>query len=233
MVREGWERDLYLNIAGRAGRAGIAAEGTVVVLDSDSRFLRGHVTRSLWREEENIPVSGQLLRVTSDPQSLAGQAELRDVQSQLLAWLGEAGKDSDTQAVDLASESFTWHGSSPTSRDRVVNLFEELLEDLEDAGLVRAGSPYSLTRIGERARLAGLGPRSCVRLHRSVSERYAAFPGRVVAQTLTKEIIRERLASQIAALLFETEETLEQSLWFRRLKLEEAAKTRYLRDLDT
>lgn len=42
------ERDLYLNIIGRAGRANVAVEGMVFILDSDARSLAGIVTGSLW-----------------------------------------------------------------------------------------------------------------------------------------------------------------------------------------
>ena len=45
------EKDLYDNIVGRAGRAGVAAEGMVFVLGSSASSLQTYVENVLWREE--------------------------------------------------------------------------------------------------------------------------------------------------------------------------------------
>lgn len=226
------ERDLYLNIRGRAGRAGVSSEGLIVVLDSDSPFLRGHVESELWSEEDDMPLRGQLIEVSHGGGAVEDRAARREVESQLLAWLAEGGRAIEEPANSLAKRSFTWHTASHAERERLGLFLEDVYADMEFGGLVRAASPLSLTELGERARLAGLGSGSCLRLQRLLTEENQLLPI-VDDQTRTYSNLSEDAAAAIAFTVLQTEETLEQTLWFRRLPVDGRTKGDVLRRLSS
>lgn len=210
------ERDLYLNIRGRAGRANVAAEGMVILLDSNSPTLRGHVERQLWQPRPQ-QIQGQLHLIQSNPQTLPDRQALRELQSQILAWLGEGNEVIEHQAEVLASRTYSW-ASLPAARARITTTLAESLEILEKQGFVRSASPYALTSLGARARLAGLSPASCLRLHAAIRRfeppRFADLLGALDEEA---EITSDS-AAIICALIFETEEVLQNSLWYRKLR---------------
>jgi hypothetical protein len=210
------EKDLYLNIIGRVGRANVGIEGVVVVLDSDSPTLSGYVQRVLWSEGSPLRVAGLLGRSTATASSLSGRSEYRDVQSQLLAWLDEAGTELEDQPAALASRTFTW-ATQQTDRQRneLTAFISNSLAELESDGLIVAASPYRLTPLGRQARLAGLESKSCLRLARALEDSAALFGGIVTTLSDIPEITSE-IASSIGRVLLESEEVLEKSLWFRR-----------------
>jgi hypothetical protein len=214
------ERDLYQNLIGRAGRANVAAEGLVIVLDSDAPSLRGHVRKSLWRTTHYEPLQGSLASVSSTPMSFEGRAAYRDVESQLLAWLGEGGSDEGDQARRIAERTFSWSVTDDSRRGRIIRLFDDAFEQLELRDLVRAASPYRLTGQGRRARLTGLSGATCQRLSRMIETDQASWLNDL-ADTKT---IDAPLARSIARLLFQSEEVLEQGLWLRRLPGDERVK---------
>jgi hypothetical protein len=61
------ERDLYLNVIGRAGRANVTVEGMVFVLDSDARTLSSVVRGSLWSDTQRDRVQSQLAEPILNP----------------------------------------------------------------------------------------------------------------------------------------------------------------------
>jgi hypothetical protein len=221
------ERSLYLNVLGRAGRAGVAVEGIVIVLDSDSRTLKGYVARALWNESERLRVRGHLTEVPVEPASMEEVDTIRSVESQVLAWLGEPDSHGDDQARRLAASTLSGATSRPSDNRAVVRLFDRTLETLEDRGLARAASPYRLTDAGERARLAGLGAFSCVRLRNAISN----WPGGFLTDLVGVSALDDEFASAIATTLFEAEEVLEGGLWLRRVASTEAERVAVTRSL--
>ncbi len=224
------EKDLYLNILGRAGRAGVAVEGTVIALDSDSPTLRGYVIGYLWNDAQKVRIKGRLDSVRQNPANLNALKTLTDVQGQILAWLGDEGSYEEDQVSTIAKESLSWQTGDDSERRRIPPLLQNLLDDLREAGLAEAASPYRLTEVGRRARLAGLGPRSCLRLHQLIE-------GSVVRPELFASLVDSSELSQEAALAlarlsFEAVEVLEASLWFRRSPAKsESDRVSVLRDL--
>lgn len=214
------ERDLYLNLVGRAGRAGVAAEGFVILLDSDAPTLRSHVRASLWSDTQADRVQGLLDRLDIAGQSLESAGVLRDVLQQVLAWLGEGGDATDDQARALAAQTFTWATGTPQQQGQVVAALNGLLRYLEGQGLIVAGSPYRLTASGARARLAGMSVRSCLRLAASV-----AGPARQLLAGIegTVELNPDECRA-LARLAFDAVEVVEQGLWLRRTYRDERSR---------
>lgn len=206
------DRELYTNIIGRAGRVSSSIEGLVFVLDSDAATLKNHVRSRLWTAEQALPLRGGLSTISPDSGIASIHAGYRELQSQVLAWLGEGGDAEDHQAERLASSTFSWSTSSSVQQTRILATLQTALSDMESQDLIRAASPFKLTATGARARLAGLGPRSCTRLLRALSERQYAALALVGVQRITTV-----MSTELARLMFEAEELLEQSLWLRRL----------------
>jgi hypothetical protein len=215
------ERDLYLNLVGRAGRANVAVEGVVIILDSDAPTLRNHVRASLWSDTQRDRIQGLLDRLTISGRTLESVAVLRDVQQQLLAWLGEGGDRLDDQAAALAERTFTWATGTTSQRRQEVRNLDLAFRYLEGQGLVTANSPYKLTPFGSRARLAGLSVRSCIRLADRVSGIDRGLLGGLAeAFQLAPEECRA-----LARLVFDALEVLEQGLWLRRRHASEQSRT--------
>jgi hypothetical protein len=109
----------------------------------------------------------------------------------------------------------------------VTRLFDRTLDTLEERGLARAASPYRLTEVGKRARLAGLGAHSCVRLREATSN----WPTGLLGDLAGIELLHEEATDVIASTLFEAEEVLEGGLWFRRTATSEADRVAVIRSL--
>jgi hypothetical protein len=162
-------KDLYLNIVGRAGRAGFASEGCVVTVESEasSRYLR----RELWNDRIQIAVAGQLGVVARSPRTVDDFQQVWEADSQLLGLLGDrATGDIKTESEQLARESFTGRTRVPAVRHAVERFFERRLENIVEHGLARAASPIQLTSAGEAVRWTGLSGQSGVRLRRYLNQ---------------------------------------------------------------
>jgi replicative superfamily II helicase len=219
------ERDLYLNIIGRAGRANVAIEGVVFLIDSDAVTLRS-VVNELWATRGRHPIVGQLPWVPASASSFEELAAKRDVTDQVLTWLGEGFSGVEQQAERMARKSLSFR-RSPAAGRRVTELFEESLEELEARGLARAASPFEVTELGRRARLAGLSPGSCLRLHSAARE------GRHwLGELAVISSIDGPASLLLAGLLFEAEEVLTQGMWLRRTGKDESIQLAILRQLD-
>jgi len=203
------ERDLYLNIVGRVGRANVAAEGFVIVFASAARTLVHHVEEQLWTDV-GAPLRGRLTDQFGE--TIEGFRAEREVNSQILAWLGDRENRVEDQPRVLAQSTFSYATATAPDRERLVQRIARTMSNLETYGFAQAASPYRLTTLGERARLAGLAPRSCLRLDNALSDE--------LRETLIGLVDVTRISSDaataIAALLLETEEVLERTLWFRR-----------------
>lgn len=215
------ERDLYLNLVGRAGRANVAVEGVVIILDSDAPTLSNHVRASLWSDAQHDRIRGLLDRLTISGRSLESVGVLRDVQQQLLAWLGEGGDTFENQAATLAARTFTWATGTIRQRQREVRNLDQAFRYLEGQGLISANSPYRLTPFGTRARLAGLSVRSCVRL----SSRIAGIDQGLLDGLADAVQITPGECRALARLISDAIEVLEQGLWLRRRHADEQSRT--------
>jgi hypothetical protein len=204
------DKSLYLNIVGRAGRAGVAMEGIVIVIDSDARTFRGYVRNVLWNESESVDLTSRLPNALATRNTFAGSRTDRDLESQVLAWLGEPGSYGERQALGLAGSTLA--GFNDLEAEELSAPLASLLEELEDQGFALAASPYRLTGLGVRSRLAGLGMTSCLRLERAV----ARWSTDYIAHLQGVAALSGDDARNIAQLIFEAEEVLENGLWMRR-----------------
>ncbi len=207
------ERDLYLNIVGRAGRANVAVEGMVFVLDSSARTLRGWVRGELWSDQEGAEISGRLSQITPYPRNVDEMTRFLEFQSQVMAWLGDGGSYVADQAQILAAQTFSFGSGGQHSRNQIVHAVDSALEGLEDAGFAVAGSPYRLTASGNSARLTGLSTPSITRLNASIRASQNGW----MANLSNSTSIGEDSARHIAELVFEAVEVYEHSIAARRL----------------
>jgi len=206
------ERDLYLNIIGRAGRASAAVEGMVFVLDSDAKTLRNVVRSSLWSDATRDRVQSQIVNSARGLNSFDKLSYYFDLQSQVLGWLGDGNSYVDQQALALASKTFAWHQEDESGGRKVLQQFQAVLSDLEQRQYIVAGSPFQLTANGHHARLTGLAPSTVERLLAVLSDEVRQRLALVAGKTA----IDEAESSWLASLLFQGIETLEASLWLRR-----------------
>lgn len=204
------DRDLYLNIIGRAGRANVSVEGMVFILDSDARTLENHVRQELWTDTAGGEVEGQLRWVNSARQTSDDLQHFLDFQSQVLGWLGDGGSYLPEQAQAFAEKTFSYFSGSPPAQRTIVANVEEALLGLESAGFIVAGSPYRLTQTGVAARLSGLSAPSVTRLNAALGESFEwmrELPGRAD--------LTAGLCEQIVRLVLEAVEVYEHSLTMR------------------
>ena len=223
--RQPIDAGLYRNITGRAGRPGVSHEGIVIVLASSAPTLRRYVERQLWNQDPAM--RGQMPVVQRAGRTLHELRRYRDLESQVLAWLGDEGAYGDNQATRLASATFSWvTAGDDEARGRMVGTVAEVLQQLETRGFAEAGSPLSLTDAGRRARLSGLSPASCTRLRPLVeSLDFSAIGIDDGVSTLAEET-----ASAIAGLVCQSEEVLSRGLWFGRAMKQDPAVLRELED---
>jgi hypothetical protein len=218
------DRDLYLNIIGRAGRATVSVEGMVFLLDSSAPTLRQLVRGSLWSNTTADRIRGHLTDAGTSVSTIEEWSNYNDVQSQVMGWLGDGDSYVDDQAGTLAAATFTWQFGDAFDRSRVTEVMVDALQDLEDHGLALAASPYRLTERGLGARLAGLAVPSVLRLEQAIGRsRDGWLRDLVDVVALTSD-----LTEQIASLLFESIEVVEHSLWLRRSAKTDSAKLQAL-----
>ncbi|MFB1298614.1 DEAD/DEAH box helicase [Mycobacterium sp. pW049] len=207
------ERDLYLNIIGRAGRANVSVEGIVFILNSKADTLRDLVRTSLWSTSAQDRVRGQLPAISAQPRDLDSWREFQELQSQLMGWLGDGSSYIDDQADTFSQMTFSYHSGSRLDRSLVKSAVSDALAALETDGYALAASPFQLTERGHAARLAGLSPASVSRLEQSIARgRDGWMKDLVAVSELSIDACR-----QIASILFDTLEVFEHSLWARRL----------------
>ena len=214
------ERDLYLNIIGRAGRANVSVEGLVFILDSDAATLKQVVRASLWSNTTADRIRGRLSEVDTTLGSIDSWTAYYDVQSQVMGWLGDGGSYVDDQARVLAGSTLSWLQGTPRERRSVTEVFTDALDDLEARGYALAASPYQLTSRGRNARLTGLSAPTVARLERAIDLHRDGWLSNLSG---VKQISAE-VAIQIARLAFEGIELAEESLWLRRVSSDEKQK---------
>ena len=218
------ERDLYLNIIGRAGRVNVAIEGVVFILESNARTLQNHVSAALWTTAEVGRVRGQLTEISASPRSPDETSWYEEFESQIMGWLGDGSSYHDDQASLLAKATFTHNSGNLQQKRYVQELTQTVLDSLEERGLAIAGSPYKLTDKGVRARLTGLNGHSVERLETAIEiGRQGWLP------TLTDIVeLTQTQIGQVARIVFESSETMAKSLWLRRNRKSDISKSSYL-----
>lgn len=222
------QRDLYLNIVGRAGRAHVAMEGLVFILESSSQTLHDLVRRSLWASTQADRVSSRLREVSSAPMNLDQWQNYTELQGQILAWLGEGDNYLDNQASVFSAQTF---GGSRNEADRIQieQVVSSGLASLERDGLVLAGSPYRVTPLGESVRIGGLCARSTVRIRRALETQVDSWISELIGASSMSEVQTQLLAG----LVFESLEVLQESYWLRRASPNEAGRWAIVRDLSS
>jgi replicative superfamily II helicase len=223
------ERDLYMNIIGRAGRANVAMEGLVFILNSDATTLNQIVRSSLWSDTQADRVQGRLAAVSPTALTLSQLDDYDEVRGQCLAWLGEGGGGLPDQAETLASRTFSFVEGDRNERGAIARLMASALIDLETHGLARAASPLRLTELGRRVRLGGLAPLSAVQLNAAVVEQQGGW----LASLTDARVLTRRSCDNLAALVMRSGEVLVNSLWMRRLTSQDEIKSRVLQELFT
>lgn len=206
------ERDLYLNIIGRAGRANVTVEGMVFVLDSDARTLKNVVRSSLWSDTLKDRVHSQLAEPIANLDKFDRLDYYFDVEGQIMGWLGDGRSYVDDQDRTFASKTFGWFQGGDAERARVADLVQTVLQDLEEHEYIVAGSPFQLTEVGARARLSGLSSVSVEHLSLVLDQ---AQVSRLM--TIGQDfLLTDNDSDWLSWLLFQAVETLEHSLWLRR-----------------
>jgi hypothetical protein len=220
------ERDLYLNIIGRAGRVNVSMEGVVFILDSAAPSLREHISSSLWTTTQAGRVRGQLTGITDAPRSPDESTWYGEYESQVMAWLGDGDSYYPDQATRLASGTFTYQSGNTVDRRYVEHLTQTVLDSLNQRGFAVAASPYRLTAKGQRARLTGLNSNSVTRLEAAVEG------GRVGWLPTLADVVEldPTQREQVARTVYESTETMAHSLWLRRERKTDAARTSFLAD---
>lgn len=218
------ERDLYLNIIGRAGRVNVAMEGIVFILDSTATTLQNHISQSLWTTVASGRVRGQLTSITPRPQNTDEGAWYGEYESQIMGWLGDGDSYYEAQANRLATGTYTYQSGNTPERRYVESLTEGVLRSLEERGFALAASPYRLTARGERARLTGLSSGSVVRLEAALEASSTGWLPTIVDAVALTSIQRD----QVARIVYESAETMANSLWLRRSRNTDSARTAYL-----
>jgi helicase len=207
------DRELYQNIVGRAGRVNASIEGIVIVLGSNSPSFRNFVEDELWAQTGRRTLVGQLPAALSLDSRLEDYRVQREVRSQVLAWVGDPGSYSDDQARTLAAKTFSWRTTTHRQRETLEAGVHNVLLSLVESGLAEVGSPFQLTELGQRARLAGIGPASCLRLASALQRIGLEESVATLQEAARVNLLMSRV---IGELLFETEEVMEHSLWLRR-----------------
>lgn len=221
------ERDLYLNIIGRAGRANVAMEGLVFILNSEATTLNQVVRGSLWADTQADRVQGRLNTISTRAGSLEELSDYDEIRGQALAWLGEGGGGLQDQQTIIATRTFTHATGDHGDRAHVINLFSSAFDDLQRHGLARAASPLRLTELGRRVRLGGLAPLSAVQLNTAVSAQREGW----LSDLGDVDELDEVACQNLAALVLQSAEVLVNSLWMRRLTSKDEVKAQVLEEL--
>jgi hypothetical protein len=214
------ERELYLNIVGRAGRANVSMEGLVFVLNSDASTLRRHIVNTLWSNNTDRQVKGVMPLLGARRGNIDDLNAFHDIQSQVLGWLGDGSSYVDNQAEVMASMTLSWSQANDSRRADLRQTLSHAIDDLENQGFAISGSPSQLTQRGIRARLTGLAVPSVTRLERVVERGRQGW----LNELSGVHLLSEPTARLVATSVLEGIEVLEKSLWLRRTGSSDSAK---------
>ncbi|WP_165368352.1 DEAD/DEAH box helicase [Phytoactinopolyspora endophytica] len=206
------ERDLYLNIIGRAGRANVAVEGMVFILDSDSKMLSGLVRNSLWQTSARDVLRGQLNNVSLGPATVEEWNDFADIESQVLAWLTDPSSYVEGQALALSEQTFSYDQGNNSEKQTVTYIVDQLMCHLETDGYAVAGSPLRATARGSIAQLTGLSLPAVHRLSLAVERGRDGW----MSQLPGTMHLTSQVAELVARMTFEAPEVFQHGLWFRR-----------------
>lgn len=225
-------RQLFQNIAGRAGRAFSGVEGWIVFLEPGSAKLSKHLWEVLLGEGET-PLQlrsyvSQLGRVLVRPDDWHNDWRY---QSQLLGLLGD-GHETDDQVSSFLSRTFaaaTGGGNATfTARRRGRQIFEALAEE---PALALAASPYRLTAFGKAGCLTGLSADSVRVLPREIEHATAEDDWAVTGNWMHGAELP--LLEDIIGLAFSPLEALSRAIRMPERYSEFGKTIRYWRDDDS
>ncbi|WP_143465904.1 hypothetical protein [Kribbella sp. ALI-6-A] len=182
------------------------------LLGSDAPTLRNYISQSLWTTTAGDRIRGRVPYIDPNATDLDDLNAYMEIQSQVMAWLGDADNYVPLQAEALARSTLSFDAGDSSEKQAVVSLIDRALSDLERDGFALAASPYRLTERGATARLTGLSPASAAR----VSEAVALGADSWMQDLAGLRTLDPGMAAQIAQLVFEASEVIQHSLWFRR-----------------
>ena len=203
------------NIVGRAGRAGVSTTGQVIVL-RNSEWVKS-TDRFYKFDDYCFSPPPELLTVKSSLPTDIDETIDRGVfermealDSQILAFLGQGGLDSDDQVERIAQGSFLAK-QSPSNVAGLIGVVRNRLGQMEEAprALVKAASPFRLTEFGSVARKTGLGLTATTLIVKEIEEALEADPNAFVTFREGKDIDRNKLKRLLGITLFDPENLLD------------------------
>ena len=174
------------NIVGRAGRAGVSTTGQVIVL-RNSEWVKS-TDRFYKFDDYCFSPPLELLTVKSSLPTDIGRTidrgmfeRVEALDSQILAFLGQGGLDSDDQIERIAQGSFLAK-QSPSNVAGLMGVVRSRLDHMEEAprALVKAASPFRLTEFGSVASKTGLGLTATTLIVKEIEESLEANPNAFV-----------------------------------------------------
>ena len=203
------------NIVGRAGRAGVSTTGQVIVL-RNSEWVKA-TDRFYGFDDYCFSPPPELLTVRSSLPTDSGTTIDRGVfermealDSQILAFLGQGGFDSDDQVERIAQGSFLAK-QSLSNVAGLVGVMKNRLSQMEEAprALVQAASPFRLTEFGSVARKTGLGLTATTLIVKEIEEALSTDPNTFATIREGKDIDRDKLKQLLGMMLFDPENLMD------------------------
>lgn len=203
------------NIVGRAGRAGVSTTGQVIVLRNAERVKT--TDRFYGFDDYCFSPPPELLTVKSSLPTDIGTTidrgafeRIEALDSQILAFLGQGGFDSDDQVERIAQGSFLAK-QSPSNVTALVGVVNNRLSRMEETPrpLVQAASPFRLTEFGGVARKTGLGLTATTMIVKEIEEVLDTDPTAFVSIRDGKDIDRDKLKKLLGIMLFDPENLLD------------------------
>lgn len=203
------------NIVGRAGRAGVSTTGQVIVL-RNSEWVKP-TDRFYKFDDYCFSPPPELLTVKSSLPTGIGTTMDRGVferiealDSQILAFLGQGGLESDDQIEKIAHGSFLAK-QSPSNVPGLMDVVQDRLGEMEQAprALVKAASPFRLTEFGQVARKTGLGLTATNLIVKEIEEALETDRDAFVTIRDGKDIDRDKLKRLLGITLFDPQNLLD------------------------
>ena len=203
------------NIIGRAGRAGVSTTGQVIVL-RNSEWVKS-TDRFYKFDDYCFSPPAELLTVKSSlPTDIDTTMDRRAFErieafdSQMLAFLGQGGFESEGQIEKIAAGSFLAN-QNPSGIQALMDMINRRLGQMEQAprALVKANSPFRLTEFGSVARKTGLGLTATNLIVKEMEEALEIDPDAFATMRDGIEVDRNKLKMLLSIMLSDPENFLD------------------------
>ena len=212
------------NIVGRAGRAGVSTTGQVIVLRK-SEWVKP-ADRFYKFDDYCFSPAPELLVVKSSLPIESGASTHRRtferteaLDSQLLAFLGQGGLETDQQIERIAQGTFLAK-ESPARVEHLQRVVKNRLTLMEEAprALVKAASPFHLTEFGEVVRKTGLGSTASKLIVQEIEQVLDGDASAFSTIRRGQYIDKEKLKTMLGVSLFDPENLLDSFAFRTRCK---------------